>query len=185
MVAADRSAAGWTVATLKEHFDMRYDELQKAMLAANAANKEAVASALQAVKEAGAAALAAADRAVAKSEAASDARFQNVNEFRQSLNDFASRLIPREEANARIDSLTEKIDAAAMRLTTIEGRSSGMNQYWIWIVGGIAALGALLAISSRVSAPAPVAPAPIYVMPQQAGQGSTTTSQTTSRETPQ
>jgi hypothetical protein len=51
----------------------------------------------------------AADRAVAKAEAASERRFESVNEFRATLADQATQLMPRAEAEARILALADKL----------------------------------------------------------------------------
>jgi hypothetical protein len=74
--------AGWTVETIKEHFDaileqkdtrdqQRYDASQKALEAALLAADRAVQAALQAAKE-----------AVQKAEMAADKRFELLNELR-------------------------------------------------------------------------------------------------------
>lgn len=91
-------------------------------------------------------ALAAADRAVVKAEAAAEKRFEGVNEFRATLSDQAARLMPREEAVTRMDSLRERLDALTLRITTTEGRSSGLAAGWGWIVGVVGLIGGILGI---------------------------------------
>ena len=100
----DKTATDWTFATLFHHVDERLnalnakiDERDRLYSDLRSADKDAIETAFQAQKEAIAAALASADRAVAKSESANDKRFDGVNEFRSSLSDAASRMMPRTE----------------------------------------------------------------------------------------
>lgn len=88
-----------------------------------------------------AAALAAAKEAVTKAEAAAEKRFDAVNEFRASLKDQQSTLMPRAEAAALFKAMDEKIQNNDSRLSQIISRSEGAN--WLW--GIISATGGLLA----------------------------------------
>jgi hypothetical protein len=78
------SKSGWTIETLKAHFD----ELRKS-------DKQAID-----------AALAAAEKAVQKAEMASERRFEGVNEFRQTLSDQAGTFATKDAVNA----LTSRFD---------------------------------------------------------------------------
>ncbi len=69
-------------------------------------------------------ALSAAKEAVVKAETASEKRFDSVNEFRNTLKDQQSSLIPRIEADNRFKSIEEKIDA-------LKG-SSAAGANWLW-----------------------------------------------------
>lgn len=55
-------------------------------------------------------ALDASEKAVTKAEIATEKRFEGVNEFRATLSDQATNLMPRKEAEAKIDALNEKIE---------------------------------------------------------------------------
>jgi hypothetical protein len=127
--------AKWTTEHLKEYFAALMVERDKAVAAALAAQEKAVAAALSA-----------ADRAVLKAEAASEKRFEGVNEFRATLSDQATRLMPREEAVTRIDALGERLVALATRVTTSEGRSTGRADYLGWIIAAITIIAAVIGI---------------------------------------
>jgi hypothetical protein len=91
--------SGWTVDTLHAQFvelrrtDLTYIEKRFGLAEAAVA-----------------AALASAERANIKAETATEKRFDAVNEFRATLADQASRLMPRAEVEAIIKSQNEKIE---------------------------------------------------------------------------
>jgi hypothetical protein len=66
----------------------------------------------QAVK----AALVAADRAVSKAEIASEKRFDSVNEFRKTLDDYVRSLMPRMETETLFKNMGEKIETITSTL---------------------------------------------------------------------
>jgi hypothetical protein len=76
-----------------------------------AAQKDAVDAALVAQKEAIAAALAAAKEAVTKAELATEKRFENSNEWRNTVETLQRTYTPRTEVTQVTGSLTEKIEA--------------------------------------------------------------------------
>jgi hypothetical protein len=80
----------WTVDTLKEHYDTLLSERKEAQ-------QRAIDSALLAAKELNAQALQAANERFAAFVAATDKRFESVNEFRGTLSDQATTLLPRAE----------------------------------------------------------------------------------------
>jgi ABC-type transporter Mla subunit MlaD len=126
--------------SLREYVDTRFEAQDKAVTAALAAQEKAVA-----------AALAAADRAVAKAENASEKRFENVNEFRASLNDQSRLLMPRSESEQAIRSITEKIDILTTRVNSRDDRGIGRTDVAGWIVGAVGLLSALVAIIYTVT----------------------------------
>jgi len=75
--------------SLRDYFEMRLKEQQRAVEAA----------------------LASAEKAVTKAEVATEKRFEGVNEFRATLADQAATLMPRAEAEIRFASLLAKIDS--------------------------------------------------------------------------
>ncbi len=77
------------------------------------AQQKAVGDALIAAEKAVNTALASADRAVVKAETAAEKRFEAVNEFRATLSDQALNLLPRSEADARFNAITEKLNTAS------------------------------------------------------------------------
>lgn len=100
-----------------------------------------------------AAALAAAKEAVAKAEAAAEKRFDSVNEFRATLKDQQSTLIPRTEVDVRLKSMDAKIADNEARIVQIVSRAEGSAQLWQGITValgiGLAAIMALLAFRRR------------------------------------
>lgn len=98
-------------------------------------------------------AMAAAKEAVAKAEAAAERRFESVNEFRAQLGDQATRLLPRAEAEAAMANLRERIDnvaallgAMGTRIDRTEGRSTGLNAGWGYLLGAMGALSIIISI---------------------------------------
>lgn len=95
----EQNVSGWTTDTLKDHFDtLRFTD------------QENMKQRFLAAEERTTVALTAADRAVVKAEMATEKRFDAVNEFRQTLADQASRLMPRAEVEQIVKGLNEKID---------------------------------------------------------------------------
>ena len=84
----------------------------------------------EAQEKAVAAALAAAKEAVAKAEAAAEKRFDSVNEFRSTLKDQQSTLIPRTEVDVRMKAMEAKIADNEARIVQIVSRAEGSAQLW-------------------------------------------------------
>jgi hypothetical protein len=103
----------------------RFEDQDKAVLAALAAQEKAVAAALAAQEKSSAAALASADRAVSKAELAAGERFAAVNEFRAQLSDQAASFMSRPEAQLQIKANADKIDALSARMDRSEGGYAG------------------------------------------------------------
>jgi vacuolar-type H+-ATPase subunit I/STV1 len=127
----------WDVDSLKEYTDKRLEDSDKRYEQRFIDNQQAVNAALTAAKE-----------AVLKAETASEKRFEAVNEFRQTLADQASQLMPRNEAIQRADSNAEKISSLGSRLDKIEGRSGGFSAGWGYL---IAAVGLALVVADHFS----------------------------------
>ena len=72
-------------------------------------------------------ALAAADKAVTKAEIATEKRFEGVNEFRATLADQATRLIPREEAQSKFDNIEKDITAMSKEIQALREQRSGIT----------------------------------------------------------
>jgi len=91
----------------------------------------------KAQREALTVALTAAEKAVLKAEAATDKRFENVNEFRASLNDMANRMMPRLETEQRFEEMTDKLAGLATAASQREAKSIGIYAGWGYIVGAV------------------------------------------------
>lgn len=84
----------WTVDTLKEYIDTRFDAAKESIaVASNVAEKRAE-----------------------KLEVATAARFESVNEFRAQTKDLQSSYMPRQEFDAALKSVNEKIAAKNIQI---------------------------------------------------------------------
>jgi Fe2+ transport system protein B len=110
-------------------YQQRFDAQTKALDAALAAQKEAVQTALVA-----------AEKATMKAEQASEKRFDSVNAFRETLTDQTATFIPRSEAEARLNSISEKVDDLKLGATTTAGRSSGLQSGWGYLLAGVSVI---------------------------------------------
>jgi hypothetical protein len=151
---------GWTLETLKEHFDAlitsndrRYEQRFKD-------SQTALDAALNAAKE-----------AVLKAENATEKRLEGQNEFRGTLDDWQKTTMPRSEAElrmgaieARIGELSKLIETRVAELTklvesrvaelakvvnSLSAERKGGREVWAWVFSGVMAL---VAIGSLVAA---------------------------------
>lgn len=95
------------------------------------------------------AALAASERAILKVETNTNARFDSVNEFRGTLSDQQRLLIPRSEAEFRINSLEQQIRAIASRQDIQEGGKRGSHEGWGWAAAVVGLIIAVVTIAAR------------------------------------
>jgi deoxyribodipyrimidine photolyase len=135
----EKSESAWTTDTLREHFAALLEEADKRY-------EQRFTDQDAAVK----AALAAAEKAVVKAETASEKRFDAVNEFRQTVNDIVNKMMPRSEAENSVKANADKIDALATRIDRTEGRSTGLNAGWVYLVAGIGLLATIVSIITAV-----------------------------------
>lgn len=162
------STEGWTLETLYLHLQRQLDDMRatlqeryetqtKALDAAFIAQQIATQTALTAAENAVQTALISAEKAVTKAEAAADKRFESVNEFRAQLADQAATFISRTESDAKREALTEKLDSQAKhvnefeaqvvsRLDLMQGKSTGVNASWGYLVGAVGLAGAVVAL---------------------------------------
>lgn len=103
-----------------------------------------------AMEKATVAALAAAQRAVEKAEIAVEKRLEGMNEFRGTLSDQASMLMPRAEAENRLTTLSERVAALSSRIDRGEGKGSGLSAGWGYLVGAVGLLGSILSVAYAV-----------------------------------
>ena len=125
----EEHVSGWTTDTLKAHFD----DLRRT----DGNNLE---QRFKAAEERTTLALTAADRAVIKAENATEKRFDAVNEFRATLADQASRLMPRSEVEQIVKGVNEKIED--LRGT----RRTGFATVGALVVGAVVVVGVLAQI---------------------------------------
>lgn len=117
----------WTVSTLKSHFTALMEgEREKNDLRFNTSQ-----------------------RAIEKAEAAVERRLEGMNEFRASLADQARLLMPRLEADSRISALAEQIRNLESRIDRQEGRGSGLNAGWGYLIGAVGLIAGLIGIVLR------------------------------------
>ena len=88
-------------------------------------------------------AIAAADKAVGKAESATERRFEGVNEFRQTLADQASLLMPRAEYQVQHGALSEKLEGLK---AGIEERMSLLEKFYANLQGRLWAISAIWAL---------------------------------------
>jgi hypothetical protein len=121
-----RDDSEWTLQSLHDHLTVLMHEADRRHEQRSELQDKAVAAALAAAKE-----------AVSKAELASERRFEGVNEFRATLSDQAATFITRSEVEQRFVTNAEKVDDMQSRLRLIEGRSSGLNAGWGYLVAAI------------------------------------------------
>jgi hypothetical protein len=119
----------------RDYVDTRFEQQDRAVVAALAAQEKAVA-----------AALAAADRAVAKAENAAERRFEAQNEFRGTLSDQARTLFPRAEAEQVLKGMNEKIEVLTSRVNSRDDRGQGRGDVWGFIIGAAGLIAAVISI---------------------------------------
>ncbi len=86
------------------------------------------------------------EKAIVKAESATERRFEGVNEFRQTLADQASRLMPRSEYTVQHKALEDKVEVNEARLNQMHSdisgllaRGAGIKDVWgyIGIIAGL------------------------------------------------
>ena len=115
----ERNVSGWTTDTLKEYLEARISEADKRY-----------------------------QQRFDAQEAAQKYAQEKANEFRGSLDDVGKKQMPRTEAEALIKASAErtgselnatnqKVDMLISRMDRNEGRGSGLNSGWGYLVGGV------------------------------------------------
>jgi len=154
----------WTLNTLKEHLTAIIEANDKRYVQDSVNQNRAVQDALAAQKELTSAAFASSEKAIVKAEEAQRDYNVRSNEFRGQLDDQAQTLMPRTETTVLIKStedklyvssktsadkmeeLAKKVESLSIRQTTIEGRGSGANSMWGYILGVFMAIVAVVAL---------------------------------------
>lgn len=136
----EKAVSGWSVDTLKAHYDQRFIDNEKAISAALASAEKAVS-----------AALVAAEKAVEKAETNAEKWRANANEWRQAMNDregkFAnSQQMETEIKNIRADILSLRESRAAGGGADLRGRAV-KDDSRLWIGLAISTIVAALLIA--------------------------------------
>jgi hypothetical protein len=123
----------WTVITLKEHLEKQIDHVKelkahdlKSITDKIADEAKYTAEQFRGVRE-----------AVTKAEEATEKRLGVLNELRAVVTDQGGTFITRDAAEAKIGSNSKDIATLQGRLDKIEGRGSGLNAGWGYLVGAI------------------------------------------------
>jgi hypothetical protein len=127
---------------LRQYVDTRFEAQEKAVSAALAAQEKAVAAALAAAKE-----------AVIKAENATERRFENSNEWRNTVEALQRTYMPRTESEQHWKTVDEKVDVLTTRMNAIDQRGRGRGDVWAYVVGAIGILAALVSIALAVTRP--------------------------------
>lgn len=114
--------------TLREYFDKTIEDLDKRLTQRMDSYDREFHEHIVAVVRENQLALEAADKAITKSEAAAEKRFDNVNEFRQSLSDQTATFIARREFEASNKSINDKLGLVTDRINTDDGRTNGIDK---------------------------------------------------------
>jgi hypothetical protein len=125
---------------LKEFFERVVKERDERYTQRFEAQETAITTAMNAAEKAVNAAMAAAEKAVAKAEAATDKRLEGMNEFRATLSDQQSTFVRQDVADTRFKGIEAQIAILNSQASKSEGRGTGLNQAWGYIIA-IAALG--------------------------------------------
>jgi len=129
-------AASWTLATLKQHYDQRMLDQDKAVQAALAAAEKAVA-----------AALAAAEKAVEKSETNSEKWRQNANEWRSAMNDREAKFSMKAEVDGEISSIRAELKLLREYQERSTGKAAGGSALWGYAMGAAGLVLTLMSIA--------------------------------------
>jgi len=78
-----------------------------------------------------------AKEAVDKAEKASEKRLDGLNELRGAMTDQSAAYITRETVSAMTTALSARLDLIKERQDRMEGRGSGLQQGWGYIVGAV------------------------------------------------
>lgn len=152
------AVSAWTIDSLKEHFEVRIRELERAHASLREINDErdrlykerdesrrtAVDAALTAVKEQTKASFDASEKAIVKAEEAQKSYNQSHNDLARKMDDQNKATMPRSETESRFRSLEEKVNDT-------RGRGAGLNQMWGYVVGVLGLLLTVMMLFDRFS----------------------------------
>ena len=150
----------------------RFESSGVALAAASVAAEKAIAAALSAADRSVQSALQAAGASVTKSDQSTEKRFEAVDAIRLTLAEAQTKLMPRIESEARLQSMTEKVNDLATRFENVVGRHAGQASSQTTLIT-LLALGVSVVIGmisffaahNTQSAPAPSAVAVVPINP--------------------
>jgi hypothetical protein len=150
-------ATEWTCETMMEHFlsllhdlDLNHSQRHQAFDRLTDAKFVTQRVMMESQAEKVALALAAADKAISKSEQATEKRFESVNEFRKTLSDQAANFISRREFEVLREAQAQRTLEFSARLDKAEGRSSGLDAAWVYLVGAFGIIAALVGVAIAI-----------------------------------
>jgi hypothetical protein len=88
-------------------------------------------------------------KAIERAVDALETRLAGMNEFRQALTDQGASMMPRQEADARLNSLSAQLGELRARLDRGEGKGSGLAAGWGYLVGGLGLVAAVVSLVMR------------------------------------
>jgi hypothetical protein len=145
-----QEAPGWTLGTLKAHFDTLREDDRAHFTALRVDDQRAVEAALQAAEKAVAAALAAAKEAVIKAEMASADRFEDGNHIKEAMLDAQKNFADARLVNDLKESTTKRLDRIDATLSEMAGRTAGVGAVADNMFGIIGALAGLVAVAGFI-----------------------------------
>jgi len=151
----------------------RFESSGVALAAASVAAEKAIAAALSAADRSVQNALAAASASVSKSDQSTERRFEAVDAIRMTLAEAQTKLMPRIESEARLQSVVEKVSDLSTRFENVVGRHAGQASSQTTLIT-LLALGVSVVIGmisffashNNQSAPQPAAVAVVPVSPR-------------------
>lgn len=130
---------GWTIETLKEHFDT--------LLAERAARAE---ERYHTAQQSTAMALAAAEKATSKAEQAIEKRLEGVNEFRATLADQQRTLMPRAEVEVMLSGIRDRIEKLEAGRIGATSEQVGIKAGYLWAIGVVGVIATILVVTGIV-----------------------------------
>jgi len=132
----DDKPSGWTVDTLKAHFEQRLRDLESRLEERYATQTKAMETALAAAQKAVETAMTSAEKAVTKAEMANEKRFEAANEWRgqsadrersqqEQLANLTATLLPREVAEPQFNELRKIAQTALDTAKAAESKATG------------------------------------------------------------
>lgn len=135
MSAAERAAAKAELAADKKYLEAQIEALKQAFMAQMGAQRDASVSAL-----------AAANLAVSKQEVTTEKRFESVDVFRNALFEQLKQFVIKSENDFRFLAMNDKVETLTKSMDETRGRGAGRNDAWVYSIGALAALGAVVGI---------------------------------------
>jgi hypothetical protein len=114
----------WTIGALKEHFDQRFQDQDRAVQIAQAA----------------------AEKAVDKAEDAQDKRLDGMNEVRDQLKDQAASFPTRAEIDAQLKDLDGRIFLNSQAISDVVGQRKSLDRHWALAIPAIVSILGILVV---------------------------------------